>query len=146
MLKVAGIYRADGTIVFGKGRLLSWSELSEDAPPDLPPSIRVELTISFKANDLLLGKNGFVWATTESRQAEVIQSTLFAQHINSEIKSVSLEEYVLFMIKVPNENDIKDAVDFIWQSRSGLRLKPDWVYPQGEKNKSFEQWLGGHED
>ncbi|HKB86349.1 MAG TPA: hypothetical protein VKD08_09285 [Ignavibacteriaceae bacterium] len=143
MLKIAGIYRADGTIHFGKGRMLNWNELSEDTPPDLPPSIRVELTISFKANDLLLGENGFVWATIELRQAEIIQSTLLAQHINSEIKSITLAENLLFTIKILNENDIKDAVDFIWQSRSGLRLKPDWVYPEGEKNHSFEEWLTG---
>ena len=102
----------------------------------------IELTISFKENDFLLGIGGFVWATHETRQAEIIQNTLMAQHINSEIKLIPLPSYDLYVIKVTNENDINEAIDFIWQSQSGLRLKPDWVYPEGEKNKSFEQWLG----
>ncbi len=142
MLKIAAILKSDGTLVFQNGRLLKWDDLSDARPPDLPPSIKVELTLSFKENDLLLGTGGFVWATLSSSQAEIIQSTLLAQHINSEIKSISAEKQ-LFALRVINESDIEDAVDFIWQSRDGLRLKPDWVYPAGEKNKSFEQWLGG---
>jgi hypothetical protein len=143
MLKIAGIYKSDGTIVLEKGRVLYWDELSENISPELPPSIKVELTLSFKENDLMLGIGGIVWATIDLRQAEIVQSTLLAQHIGSEIKIVPLSDHKLFMIKILNENDINDAIDFIWQSQSGLRLKPDWVYPQGEKNKSFEQWLNG---
>lgn len=143
MLKTAAILKSDGTIVFENGRRLEWNEISESLPPDLPPSIKVELTISFKENDLLLGNGGFVWATRSASQAEIIQSTLLAQHINSEIKSISVIERQLFALRVVKEHDIEDAVNFIWQSRDGLRLKPDWVYPEGEKNSSFEQWLGG---
>ncbi len=143
MLKTAAILKRDGTLVFQNGRFLNWDDLSESLPPDLPPSIKIELTISFKENDLLLGNGGFVWATLSISQAEIIQSTLLAQHINSEIKTISIEEKLLFALRVMNERDIEDAVNFIWQSRDGLRLKPDWVYPAGEKNKSFEQWLGG---
>jgi hypothetical protein len=143
MLKITGIYRGDRTILLKNGRHLKWNELSEGNPPELPASIKVELTLSFKENDLLLGTDGIVWATIDSRQAEIIHSSLLAQHINSEVKSLKLAEEQLFIIKIINENDINDAIDFIWQSRSGLRLKPDWVYPEGEKNKSFEKWLSG---
>lgn len=142
MLKISGIYKSDGTIVLEKGRLLQWNEISEEVPPDLPSSIKVELTVSFKENDLLLGSDGIVWGTRDLQQAEIIQSSLLAQHISSEVESIVLTEKKLFTIRITNENDINDAIDFIWQSRSGLRLKPDWIYPEGEKNLSFEQWLG----
>lgn len=143
MLKKEAILKSDGTILFDNGRHLEWDELSETRPPDLPPSIKVELTLTFRENDLLLGHGGFVWATRSRSQAEIIQSTLLAQHINSEIKTISNVKKKLFALRVMNENYIEDAVNFIWQSRDGLRLKPDWVYPEGEKNASFEQWLGG---
>ncbi len=144
MLKKAAILKSDGTIVFDNGRHLDWDNFSESRPPELPPSITVELTLTFRENDLLLGHGGFVWATLSTSQAEIIQSTLLAQHINSEIKTISAAKKKLFALRVLNESDIEDAVNFIWQSRDGLRLKPDWVYPDGEKNASFEQWLGGH--
>ncbi len=144
MLKISGIYKTDGTIVLEKGKILKWNELSENIAPELPPSVKVELNLSFKANDLLLGTSGVVWATFDTQQAEVIQNSLLAQHINSEIKPVKLMDSKLFIIRIMNENDINDSIDFIWQSQDGLRLKPDWVYPEGEKNKSFEQWLEDH--
>ena len=92
---------------------------------------------------MLLGHGGFVWATLHVGQAEIIQSTLLAQHINSEIKTIATSKMKLYALRIVKENDIEDAVNFIWQSQEGLRLKPDWVYPEGEKNASFEQWLGG---
>ena len=143
MLKKAAILKSDGTILFDNGRHLDWDDLSESRPPDLPLSINVELRLTFKENDLLLGHGGFVWATLSVGQAEIIQSTLLAQHINSEIKTISAASKKLFALRIMNESDIEDAVNFIWQSLDGLRLKPDWVYPEGEKNASFEQWLGG---
>ncbi len=141
-LKISGTYRSDGSIALEKGGKLNWSDLSDDDSPALPSPAKIELTISFKENDLLLGIGGVVWGSIDSRQAEIIQSTLLAQHINSEITSIQLPDNKLFIIRITNENDINDAIDFIWQGQSGLRLKPDWVYPEGEKNKSFEQWLG----
>ena len=42
-----------------------------------------------------------------------------------------------------DESDISEAINFVWKSDTGLRLKPDWSYPEGELNKSFEQWLSG---
>lgn len=143
MLKKAAILKSDGSIIFENGRRLSWDDISETVAPDLPPSIKVELILTFKENELLLGGGGYVWATRSLNQAEIIQSTLLAQHINSEIKTITGTGKKLVALRVLNENDIEDAVNFIWQSRDGLRLKPDWVYPEGEKNASFEQWLGG---
>ena len=49
----------------------------------------------------------------------------------------------MFLIKIANESDIADSIDFIWRNNTGLRLKPDWVYTKDETNKSFEQWLSG---
>jgi hypothetical protein len=142
MLKIAGLYKSDGTIDLETGRSLNWSDLSHISPPELPPYINLEISISIKENDLLLGRGGIVWATLDIRQAEIIQSTLLAQHINSEVKTIPLTDNQLYILKIVNETDINDAIDFIWQSQSGLRLRPDWVYPEGEQNRSFEQWLG----
>ena len=55
-----------------------------------------------------------------------------------------MESIDMFLIAITNEKDTKVAIDFIWEGHNGLRLKPDWSYPQGETNKSFEQWLNGH--
>jgi hypothetical protein len=143
MLKIAGIYNSDGTIILAKGRYLHWEDLSGDISPELPPSYRVELILSFSENELLSGVGGFVWATRDPRQAEIVQSTLNAQHISSEIKNTQLQDQKLFMLRIANPNDINDAIDFIWKGQSGLRLKPDWIYPEGEKNRSFEEWLSG---
>ena len=33
MLKILGMYKNDGTLVFEKGRSLSWDELSDEIPP-----------------------------------------------------------------------------------------------------------------
>lgn len=142
MLKILGMYKNDGTLVFDKGRSLSWDELSDEIPPELLPSVKVELTLSFRENDLLLGNDGMVWATIDLQQAEVIQSSLLAQHINSEIRTIKFPEKKLYIIRILNQSDVNDAIEFIWQGKSGLRLKPDWVYPEGEKNTSFQQWLG----
>ena len=50
----------------------------------------------------------------------------------------------MLLLNITNDSDIIDAIDFIWRSKTGLRLKPDWTYSEDEKNKSFEQWLSGH--
>jgi hypothetical protein len=84
-----------------------------------------------------------VWATFDLRQAEIIQNSMLAQQINSEIKSIDLVEKETFLISILDTNDVKDAIDFIWKSNSGLRLKPDWNYTEDERNESFEQWLSG---
>jgi hypothetical protein len=39
--------------------------------------------------------------------------------------------------------ELTDAVDFIWREASGLRLQPDWHYPMGSANDSFDKWING---
>ena len=143
MLKVSGIYRNGKINVSGTNRLIKWSELSLTGQPNLPDEYEVELTISLNNDDFLCGKNEIVWATYDMRQAEIIRSTLLAQNINTEINNINIGNKKLFLINVTNKSDEKDAIDFIWKSESGLNLKPDWAYPKGETNKSFEQWLSG---
>ena len=113
-------------------------------PHYLQDGTSIDLSISFDENIFLKGINGIVWATYDLRQAEIIQSTLIAQHINCEVKPLGFGKENPFLICITNENEITDAIDFIWKSKDGLRLEPDWSYPQGETNKSFEQWLNGH--
>lgn len=144
MLKVSGIYRNGKINVFGTNSLIKWSELSLNEHPELHDDYEVELTISLNHDDFLSGKNGIVWATYDIRQADIIRNTLLAQNINAEINNVNIGKEKLFLIKVTNQSDKNDAIDFIWKSESGLNLKPDWTYSEGETNKSFEQWLSGH--
>jgi hypothetical protein len=42
---------------------------------------------------------------------------------------------------VNQKEDIKEVVEFIKNDKIGLRLKPDWDYPDSERNQSFELWL-----
>jgi hypothetical protein len=139
-----GIYNEGGRIVLNSIKTINWSDLSEITPPQLPAGTSVELSISFDENIFISGLNGIVWATYDFRQAEIIQSALIAQHINCEVKSLYHENENLFLISITNANETKDAIDFIWKSNDGLRLKPDWSYNKGETNKSFELWLSGH--
>lgn len=144
ILKVKGIYDENGKILLDSTRVLSWNSLTEKNQPKLDFGTNIDISLSIDENIFLSGKNGVVWATYDSRQADIIQSTLLAQQINCEIKKISLETEVIFLIVITNQNEVIDAIDFIWKSDSGLRLNPDWSYPNGSKNKSFEQWLNGH--
>ena len=144
ILKVKGIYDENGKILLDSTRVLSWNSLTEKNQPKLDFGTNIDISLSIDENIFLSGKNGVVWATYDSRQADIIQSTLLAQQINCEIKKISLETEVIFLIVITNQNEVIDAIDFIWKSDSGLRLNPDWSYPNGSKNKSFEQWLHGH--
>lgn len=144
MLKVSGIYRNGKINMSETNSSIKWSELCLTEQPNLPDEYEVEMTISLNGDDFLAGKNGIVWATYDMRQAEIIYNTLLAQNINTEINSIKIGTEKLFLIKVTNQSDKNDAIDFIWKSESGLNLKPDWTYPEGETNKSFEQWLSGH--
>ncbi len=89
-------------------------------------------------------KTELFWGTYDLRQAEIIQNTLLAQHINCELKKIALQDLDMFLISITNEREIEVAIEFIWKSNSGLRLKPDWSYHEDEPNKSFELWLSGH--
>lgn len=111
--------------------------------PFIPADAVVELFISLNEDEFLSGKDGVVWATFDSRQAEVINDTLLVQHLNSEIKTIHVYDQVIYCTRIINDSEIEDAMDFIWRKKTGLRLIPDWNYPRGESNRSFEQWLSG---
>ncbi len=144
ILKVKGIYAENGKILLDSMRILSWNSFTEKNQPKLDFGTNIDISLSIDENIFLSGKNGVVWATYDSRQADIIQSTLLAQQINCEIKKISFEIEAIFLIVITNQNEVIDAIDFIWKSNSGLRLKPDWSYPDNSNNKSFEQWLNGH--
>lgn len=144
ILKTKGIYKEGGEVVINSVKAIRWNEISEEIPPQLPAGTSVTLEMTLDENEFLSGKNGVVWATYDSRQAEIIQSTLLAQHINCEINKISFDDDVLFLINITNKIEVQEAIDFIWKNKDGLRLKPDWHYGKGEKNKSLERWLGEH--
>lgn len=101
-------------------------------------------SIFFDEQDFLSGKDGVVWATYNLKQSEIIKNALLAQDIHAEINSIYVMEKDLFRIRITNKTDINHSIDFIWRNKTGLRLKPDWNYPAGEINKSFERWLSGN--
>lgn len=144
ILKINGIYNSLGKIELENSKIIDWNNISNNKFPIIPLGSKIKLNISIDESAFLDGTDGIVWATYDSRQAEIIQSTLVAQQINSERINFAFVGKELFTIKISNESDIDDAIDFIWRHKSGLRLKPDWSYPNGEANKSFEQWLSGH--
>jgi hypothetical protein len=143
ILKVKGTYYAEGEIVLNPLKTIRWKDLSDKNPPQLPNGMSIDLSITFDENNFLSGIDGIVWATYDSRQAEIIQNTLLAQQIGTEIKIMELGSENILLIKISNLKDVKEAINFIWKDESGLRLIPDWNYPEGETNKSFEQWLNG---
>jgi len=143
ILKTKGTYYAEGEIVLNPLKTIRWKDLSDKNSPQLPAGTSIDLSISVDENNFLSGIDGIVWATYDSRQAEIIQNTLLAQHINCEVKKIGLQDQDFLLISITNEREKKTAIDFIWKSDSGLRLKPDWSYPTGETNKSFELWLSG---
>lgn len=144
ILKTKGIYNEGGEVIINSVKTIHWVDISEEIPPQLPAGININLEMTLDENEFLSGKNGIVWASYDSRQAEIIQSTLLAQQINCEITNVSFENEVLFLIIITNKIEVQNAIEFIWKGDGGLRLKPDWHYDKGEKNKSLEQWLSGH--
>ena len=89
------------------------------------------------------GKDGTVWATFDLWQAEIVRNTLLAQHIACELGDMKLDGKTLNLLRVADERGLEEAMDFIWRDKGGLRLMPDWSYPKGSPNRSFEQWLSG---
>lgn len=144
ILKTKGTYYSEGEIVLNPLKTLHWKDLSDQSPAHLPNGSIIELSISFDEDNFLSGKDGVVWATYDLRQAEIIQSTLLVQHINSEIKQIIIEDVKIYIIVISDQMETGVAADFIWKSDYGLRLKPDWNYSEDGINKSFEQWLSGH--
>jgi hypothetical protein len=143
ILKTNGIFNENGTIVLNSLKTILWENLSNSHPPQLPGGTSVEVFISFDENILLSGINGIVWATYDKRQAEIIQNTLLVQNFESEINRIEFGKESILTIKIIHSKDINEVIDFIWKSNGGLRLKPDWTYPEKESNKSFELWLSG---
>lgn len=111
--------------------------------PEMHFGIPLNIEISINEHTLLSGEYGIVWATYNLRQAEVITSALLAQNITALKVKVETDQGNLLLIKIDNKNDIPDAIDFIWRKKGGLMLKPDWTYPEGTPNTSFEKWLNG---
>ncbi len=89
------------------------------------------------------GDDGIVWGTYDRRQAEIIRNALRTQRITCDLKERESGGVILHLLYIDDRKTTGDAVDFIWKDSSGLRLKPDWHYQDGEVNRSFEQWLGG---
>jgi hypothetical protein len=143
LLTIKGFYHGDGKIMFDNDRIFNLNGIADNITTELALGSSLEISFAFDEEEFLSGKNGIVWATSDLRQAEIIQNALLAMQINSEITNQTFEKNVMFFLKIINEADNDDAIDFIWRSISGLRLKPDWTYHNGETNKSFEQWLSG---
>lgn len=137
-----GIFNPDGEISLCPGISISWKSLSNKNVPELPPGTPLGIDVTLDEKALLSGNHGIVWATYDERQADVIFNALLAQNISSDIGKVELEDQVLLLIKIHHLNDIAEAMDFIWRKEGGLRLEPDWTYPEGEVNASFEKWIG----
>lgn len=138
-----GIFNPDGEILLHRGIYISWKFFSNKNIPGLPLGTPLEISIHLDEQTILSGEYGIVWATYDLRQAEVIGNALLAQNITSVIGKIELDEGFLFLIIIDNKKDVGEALDFIWKKETGLRLEPDWSYPVGEPNRSFEKWLNG---
>lgn len=143
LIKKIGIFNPDGEIILHPGISVSWKSLSDKSIPDLPPGIPLNIDVTLDENVILSGSYGIVWGTYNQRQAEVLSNALLAQNIASVTVKIELEEGILLLIRIDNEKDIGEAMDFIWRINNGLRLKPDWSYPDGDPNSSFEKWIIG---
>ncbi|MFN3873175.1 MAG: hypothetical protein ACK4R9_09260 [Ignavibacterium sp.] len=141
LLKLTGHLYSSGEIILDPLKSIRWEELSDSKPPHLPENFKIGLSLTIDENDFLLGKDGIVWASYDLRQVEIIRSSLLAQQVNSEVIRAEFSSQTLFLIRIPLNKEINIASEFIWKSESGLRLKPDWDYPLGEINQSFEIWL-----
>ena len=141
MIKIKGTLNTKGEVVFQCGKPLPLKTLYQQQTLQLPVEISIELSVTIELNSLISGTDGFVWATKDICQAEIITNALKIQHIESEIISTESNKIPIFLIKVNREKDINEVIEFIQNDKSGLRLKPDWNYPEGERNQSFEQWI-----
>ena len=144
LTKIKGTYTDLGKIELENTKTINWTDLTDENPAEIPFGSNVELAISFDENDFLSGKDGIIWASYDSRQIDIIKNSLFAQNIITNVKLINLGGRKMFLLQVHNQKDVNEAINFVWKSNTGLRLKPDWSYSDGETNKSFEQWLSGH--
>ena len=141
MIKINGKYVDEGKVKLESGKIINWEQLNLKDPPKIPYGSSIEVIFSFEEKDYLLGKDGIVWATYDKRQAEIIQTTLLTQNIAIELEEENLGDHNLFLLHVLEKKELQNAIDFVWKNPGGLNLKPDWHYPIGEANKSFEKWL-----
>jgi hypothetical protein len=123
-----GVYKDIGTIELETGKL------------EIPFGTALRVNVEYDEIDFKCGLGGIVWATYSKDQAETIQGALQAHKINSDIIEKKLESSLLLLIKILNKEKIETAIDFIWRGEDGLKLKPDWHYPTGKPNESFERW------
>jgi len=125
---------------FKKLQLENGEEISCDKL-DLPYGSLVELIISYDDADILNGLNNIVWATHSLQQAEIIHNALEVEKIKSVIIHRELKDNHLFLLEVKDVDRVNKAINFIWKSKDGLRLTPDWFYPSKTPNKSFQKWI-----
>ena len=142
MLNIKGRINKDGKIVLQQGQSFNQDSLIEENS-NQPSGINIEFTVTIDVGGLISGINGFVWATKNFQQAEIICNAVKVQNIELEIVKVELGNDSFYLLQVINQKDIKEVIDFIYNEKGGLRLKPDWIYPEGERNKSFENWIKG---
>ncbi len=140
---VNGFYLSDGKLQLENGMTLNWNQLSNIALPRIPYGTGLEVTLAYEEVDYLQGTNEIVWATYHLRQAETIKAALLVQSIGCEVKEQSLPGARLYVLCIPQATEVAAAVDFIWREPSGLRLQPDWWYPAGAENESFQRWIAG---
>ncbi len=143
-IKVKGTYSDLGKIELSDNQIISFIGLTDENNIQIPFGSNVEILISFDENDFLSGNDGIVWGSYDLKQIEIIKNALSAQNIITEIITKSLENRKIQLLVVKDKNDIKDSINFIWRSNTGLCLKPDWSYPDHTTNLSFEQWLIGN--
>jgi hypothetical protein len=141
MIKIKGVLNNKGEIVFRSGKQFLSDTLYQETEPGLPIEIIIEVSVTIGLNNLISGIDGIVWATKNICQADIIINALKVQNIEAEIVNTENDNGGLYFIKVFREEDIKTVIEFIQNDSSGLRLKPDWNYPDGEPNQSFEQWI-----
>ncbi len=140
---VNGCYLGEGRVELENGVTLHWNQLSSAALPPIPYGTGIEVTVAYEEVDYLNGSTGIVWATYHLPQAEIIKAALLAQGIACEMREQALRGARLYLLHLPEASQVATAVDFIWRDASGLRLRPDWWYPAGAVNASFDKWING---
>lgn len=143
-IRTKGSHQDLHIIQLKSGSRLKWILFGEQNVPRIPFGTRLEITISYKEEDFLNGENGNVWATYDRHQAETIQNALLVQNIFNEMQELALDDWLLHLLSVPRVEDVEKAIDFIWREATGMRLQPDWWYPAGAQNESFEKWIKGN--
>ncbi len=142
-IPLRGSYQDAGKIELEKGIILEWNSQNTNLLPRVPYGTVVEVSIRFEERDYLNGTDGIVWATYDLRQAEIIRDALLTQNIACKLAEEELTSRLLHLLSISESNNMQAAIDFIWREKSGLRLKPDWEYPAGAENESFNKWING---